>query len=194
MDDDKIAREFAAQAKPGGDGMNETLPASEKAVEDAIKRISEERSLLSSAPTTEQETMPGWVRSHKESGLVEDAPTRQEAVDVTQEMWKQIQQAACESPWIKACPDYTMNDWVADLCKFLRQGHPEREGWIPCSERMPERYRHVLVCCDDGTVPRALMQHDGERWLINHSDRVYGHKVTHWQPLPTAPSSEGADK
>lgn len=43
-------------------------------------------------------------------------------VDLGQEFWRQIQRAAAESTWIP--PDYMMNDWVADVCAFLRQPHP----------------------------------------------------------------------
>lgn len=37
---------------------------------------------------------------------------------VAEDFWKQIRDAAAQSPWMP--PDYVMNDWVADVCAFLR--------------------------------------------------------------------------
>lgn len=47
-------------------------------------------------------------------------PTAQEAVvDLTYVGWEAIQAAAAESPWIP--PEYFQNDWVSDVCSFLRE-------------------------------------------------------------------------
>ena len=43
-------------------------------------------------------------------------------IDIEQEFWKQIKQAAEDSSWIPK-DHYYMNDWVADVCKFLREGN-----------------------------------------------------------------------
>lgn len=43
-----------------------------------------------------------------------------EYIDLTNVAWRQIQQAAAESKWIP--PEYYGNDWVADVCDFLRTG------------------------------------------------------------------------
>lgn len=40
-------------------------------------------------------------------------------IDLTYSHWEAIQQAARESPWIP--PEYFKNDWVADVCSFLRE-------------------------------------------------------------------------
>lgn len=39
-------------------------------------------------------------------------------IDLDAEDWKQIQQAASESEWMP--PQYMRNDWVSDVCRFLR--------------------------------------------------------------------------
>ena len=39
-------------------------------------------------------------------------------INADEVFWQEIQQAAEESNWIP--PEYTMNDWVADVCSFLR--------------------------------------------------------------------------
>jgi hypothetical protein len=41
------------------------------------------------------------------------------AINLENDFWDQIVQAALDSPWM---PDgYMMNDWVADICAFLRR-------------------------------------------------------------------------
>lgn len=41
-------------------------------------------------------------------------------IDLDQEAWLQIKQAAAESTWLPK--EYYMNDWVPAVCKFLREG------------------------------------------------------------------------
>ena len=41
-------------------------------------------------------------------------------IDVEIEMWESIKNAASESDWIPK-EHYFMNDWVADVCNFLRR-------------------------------------------------------------------------
>lgn len=43
-----------------------------------------------------------------------------QVVDLDAENWKAIKQAATESKWMP--PEYFMNDWVSDVCQFLREG------------------------------------------------------------------------
>ena len=38
-------------------------------------------------------------------------------IDLDQEAWRKIKTAASLSPWIP--PEYFMDDWVNDVCKFL---------------------------------------------------------------------------
>lgn len=47
-------------------------------------------------------------------------------MDMDQSDWDSIQQAARESKWMP--PEYMRNDWVADVCEFLRNGHPEPDS------------------------------------------------------------------
>jgi hypothetical protein len=41
-------------------------------------------------------------------------------IDLDKSAWEEIKKAATESSWIPS--DYYMNDWVADVCNFLRDG------------------------------------------------------------------------
>lgn len=46
----------------------------------------------------------------------EDIP----CIDLDKEFWKAIKKAAHDSEWIP--PEYMMNDWVADVCTYLKKG------------------------------------------------------------------------
>lgn len=56
-------------------------------------------------------------------------------------------------------------------------------GWIPCSERLPEFDQEVLITADDCTVYQCVMRNGGlcvfeDGWIdIKH--------VIAWRPLPT---------
>lgn len=41
-------------------------------------------------------------------------------IDLDEEAWKQIKEAAKNSLWIPE--QYMMNDWISDVCNFLRYG------------------------------------------------------------------------
>lgn len=56
-------------------------------------------------------------------------------------------------------------------------------GWIPVTEKLPERFQTVIVCRDNGKVEQGYR--DTRDWW-----KVYGTRtkqVTHWMPLPAAP-------
>ena len=85
-------------------------------------------------------------------------------------------------------------------------------GWIPCSERLPEEHDsifaevkgtdkwrdgmfektsddvNVTVKYENGTVKTKTMRTIDGKWNI---DSVLKCEVTHWQPLPAAPYQEG---
>ncbi|WP_154400841.1 DUF551 domain-containing protein, partial [Enterobacter hormaechei] len=59
------------------------------------------------------------------------------------------------------------------------------DGWVACSERMPETMESVLVT---GTwFHHAVAFWDGLSWC----DLDFEQPVTHWMPLPTAPRQRG---
>lgn len=89
-------------------------------------------------------------------------------------------------------------DWLYDdpleLAKAIRKGPnmPEAagnspvilDGWVACSERMPEKMVSVLATGD--WFDYAVTAWDGGKWL----DFDYEPPVTHWTPLPAAPQQE----
>ncbi|EIB4109875.1 DUF551 domain-containing protein [Salmonella enterica] len=69
------------------------------------------------------------------------------------------------------------------------------EGWIPVSERMPEREAEVQVYCADKKEQMVgyLERNETEGWFrfasLPNGGGVYC-KPTHWMPLPAEPKQE----
>ena len=59
--------------------------------------------------------------------------------------------------------------------------------WIPCSERLPEKYTEVLAYSPFwGKIVVALW--NGEYWLEQWTDDdLQSSEITHWMPLPEPP-------
>lgn len=98
-------------------------------------------------------------------------------------------------------------DWLYDdpleLAKAIRKG-PDMptspvQGWIPCSERMPQKNERVIIFINfnSETVPPSI--HDAQftgstfrrgNATVNVFPLEDGYGVTHWMPLPAAPQQE----
>ncbi|MCV6016817.1 DUF551 domain-containing protein [Escherichia coli] len=95
-------------------------------------------------------------------------------------------------------------DWLYDdpleLAKAIRKGPdmPEfdgptpvtPDGWISCSERMPDDGQHVIILCDSAFVLYAQYR-DGEFFdIVRNGDEFFetqSRNVTDWMPLPEPP-------
>lgn len=93
------------------------------------------------------------------------------------------------------------------VARALAASAPSREvpGWISVKDRMPPDGDEVLVCVDydDGSEPYVMV----DRWVMNREDPIgmggptieTGFEwdnndpldVSHWMPLPAAPSTSG---
>jgi hypothetical protein len=65
----------------------------------------------------------------------------------------------------------------------------EQKKWIPVTERLPEKWQHVLAASKCGDAYSIDFDHicsTGE-WYGNLETE---YKVTHWMPLPEAPKGE----
>ncbi|MCH0685641.1 DUF551 domain-containing protein [Escherichia coli] len=80
-----------------------------------------------------------------------------------------------------------------DACRAAMQAEPVSaayklpDGWIKCSERMPENMSTVIV--SNGT-DIGHMWWDGDNWTSWHRCDSVPEDVTHWMPLPAAPEQE----
>lgn len=61
------------------------------------------------------------------------------------------------------------------------------DGWISCSERMPDKLIPVMVMYEDGEMWSAMW--NGNRW-DDGSEYPDPHSVTHWREMPAAPKQE----
>ena len=57
-------------------------------------------------------------------------------------------------------------------------------GWIPCSERLPEKHVDVLVDFGDENPIIAWYSHVNDTWKNSSTDYVINVDVIAWQPLP----------
>lgn len=95
-------------------------------------------------------------------------------------------------------------DWLYDdpleLAKAIRKG-PDMpgfagsspvtpDGWISCSERMPDDGQHVIILCDGAFVLYAQYR-DGEFFdVVRNGEEFFethSRNVTDWMPLPEPP-------
>ena len=64
------------------------------------------------------------------------------------------------------------------------------DGWISCSELMPDDGQHVIILCDGAFVLYAQYR-DGEFFdIVRNGDEFFetqSRNVTHWMPLPEPP-------
>lgn len=61
------------------------------------------------------------------------------------------------------------------------------DGWISCSERMPDKLIPVMVMYEDGEMWSAMWS--GNRW-DDGTEYPDPHSVTHWREMPAAPKQE----
>ncbi|ENB83468.1 hypothetical protein ECP029943810_5077 [Escherichia coli P0299438.10] len=64
------------------------------------------------------------------------------------------------------------------------------DGWISCSERMPDDGQHVIILCD-GVFVLYAQHRDGEFFdIVRNGDEFFethSRNVTNWMPLPEPP-------
>ncbi|EOZ5436864.1 DUF551 domain-containing protein [Salmonella enterica subsp. enterica serovar Newport] len=72
--------------------------------------------------------------------------------------------------------------------EFKEQPVPvTQDGWIRCSERMPDKLIPVMVMYADGEMWSAIWT--GTKW-DDGTEFPDPHAVTHWQEMPAAPQQE----
>lgn len=81
-----------------------------------------------------------------------------------------------------------------DAIEIVKQEDTEyNNGWIPCSERLPEKNQLVLVCAESTTISSGTIRMVGAyangAWFIQNSVDTLGfpcleYCVVAWQPLP----------
>lgn len=80
---------------------------------------------------------------------------------------------------------------MAEYC--LKCGAKFAERWIPCSERLPNGGKDVIVYTKawEEHIQIAHIQYDGILWELSDGEFYFSMSdVTHWMPLPEPPESE----
>lgn len=68
-----------------------------------------------------------------------------------------------------------------------------QDGWISCSERMPDDGQHVIILCDGAFVLYAQYRDSEFFDVVRNGEEFFetqSRNVTHWMPLPAAPQQE----
>lgn len=60
--------------------------------------------------------------------------------------------------------------------------HSKNNGWIPCSERLPEENQNVIACFAHGTVTELMFYEKKFHGIYDYDEKV----IVAWQPLPEA--------
>lgn len=75
---------------------------------------------------------------------------------------------------------YVRADVVADNSPVIP------DGWVACSELMPEQFKAILAFNEYGEVWSGAY----DRYWNFYCDNLLVEHVTHWMPLPAAPQQE----
>ncbi|EEQ4572426.1 DUF551 domain-containing protein [Escherichia coli] len=92
--------------------------------------------------------------------------------------------------WLQACDGNRVQEYVKleRLRNALSGNSPVTpDGWICCSERMPDKLIPVMVMYEDGEMWSAMW--NGNRW-DDGTEYPDPHSVTHWREMPAAPPQE----
>lgn len=131
-----------------------------------------------------------WLRDASANGAnivniaknAKDHDERFAIINLDATAWDQIKEAASQSAWMP--PEYMMNEWVADVCAFLR--NPPASPWrtdtppydVPLLAETIDGKKFAAFYVEQGIVsakPHGLWFNQGERPLFN---------VKRWMVIP----------
>lgn len=76
------------------------------------------------------------------------------------------------------------------LQDLVSTAQPVRDGWVKCSERMPEADGHYLVFANASTLDGYCDHNDIACYQQGKWSNEFNWLVTHWMPLPAAPGGQ----
>ncbi|HFV9295538.1 TPA: DUF551 domain-containing protein [Serratia fonticola] len=79
---------------------------------------------------------------------------------------------------------------AAALARIALAAKTAGDGWIPCSERMPEIDEDVLTYTSNWGEYRVLAWDGGDHFCDSECFSTRAKGITHWQPLPPPPTTE----
>ncbi|EOC1307549.1 DUF551 domain-containing protein [Cronobacter dublinensis] len=130
------------------------------------------------APPAADDSLPHDPQIAEYEQMMEAEQTQ---ADTTSQQFESLasvkQQSSKDAATSKASRDSDANS-SPDSQTTIKQS----DGWISCSERMPETNDHFMVTGD--SFDHDLAFWNGKEW----SDLDYYSEVTHWMPLPAPPA------
>ncbi|EOV9704490.1 DUF551 domain-containing protein [Cronobacter dublinensis] len=130
------------------------------------------------APPVADDSLPHDPQIAEYEQMMEAEQTQ---ADTTSQQFESLasvkQQSSKDAATSKASRDSDANS-SPDSQTTIKQS----DGWISCSERMPETNDHFMVTGD--SFDHDLAFWNGKEW----SDLDYYSEVTHWMPLPAPPA------
>ncbi len=82
---------------------------------------------------------------------------------------------------------FTKQEFINALDWLLNE-HPKHNGWIPCSERLPEDGQWVIFTLDEEVVDNddvMVGYYDARKnWCVNETYFPNAFRFIAWQPLP----------
>ena len=74
--------------------------------------------------------------------------------------------------------DYISFRWVKQIIRKHMN-----DGWIPVEERLPEKFKEVLVCFEDDSPVIAYLDANMD-WINSSTSIGIDIKISAWRPLP----------
>lgn len=153
-----------------------------------IRKIFHERVMASELKVRELDDLPFNLRKCYDEMDLEDARSQsfEEALSIVSEVEAEYKDkftsvgAYEQVAWERNVAIAQLKELGYSLGEKIRKVEAEYgNGWIPCSERLPEKYGRYLVC------------NDGFAWIADFFNSTWFGKrcrysdVIAWQPLPT---------
>lgn len=96
------------------------------------------------------------------------------------------------------CSEEEAAKWLEDAYGIKHEPKPQPKigGWIPCSERLPDKWEDVMICYYNDREEKhlsdiACLDDNGCWQLLRESGGYFPYnfkkKITHWRPLPNLP-------
>lgn len=89
---------------------------------------------------------------------------------------------------IKECPYFDLSDKYGNSARYYREN-----PWIPCSERLPEEKKEVLVSADGDLYIAILETINGKSFWSEVIEYRYIMGVVAWMPLPEPYKAESEE-
>ncbi|EEQ6106319.1 DUF551 domain-containing protein [Escherichia coli] len=139
------------------------------------------------APVVPEEATPENVEML--SGYVSTYKLTDSERDIAAEIWNACRAAMLQAGNFRENKGSSTNNF-REISETSTNYPVTPDGWISCSERMPDDGQHVIILCDGAFVLYAQYR-DGEFFdVVRNGDEFFetqSRNVTDWMPLPEPP-------